>query len=114
MGVEHLLVGQVTKILRTKYLCHYPRRFHIKFQPDRPSSFRRSLKVRLDFDISMTLGQGQEMALTLINYTFTNDSISCLHLATFKYHAAIAAKISIVYAFSHVTAYVSKIDLVVK
>ena len=29
---------------------------------------RKSLKLRLNFDISMSLGQGQEMTLTLINY----------------------------------------------
>ena len=33
-------LGHVTKILRTKFQCHYPRRLHIKFQLDRPSGFR--------------------------------------------------------------------------
>ena len=75
---------------------------------------KRSLKLWLNFDISMTLGQ--EMILTLIN-TFSG-SISCLHLAIFKSQAVIqfflVSKISIVLAFSQVKAFVSKIDLVVK
>ena len=33
-------LGHVTKISRTKFQCHYPRRLHIKFQLDRPSGFR--------------------------------------------------------------------------
>ena len=33
-------LGHVTKILHAKYLCHYPRRLHIKFQLNRPSGFR--------------------------------------------------------------------------
>ena len=33
-------LGHVTKISRTKLQCHYPRRHHIKFQIDWPSSFR--------------------------------------------------------------------------
>ena len=40
------------------------------------------------------------------------DSISCLHLATFRSQAATVSKISIVFAFSHVKAYVSKTDLI--
>ena len=51
----------------------------------------------------MTLGQGQKI-----------DSIGCLHLATFRSQTATVSKISIVFAFSHVKAYVSKIDLAVK
>ena len=51
----------------------------------------------------MTLGQGQEMT-----------SISCQYLATFKSQDATVSKISIVFAFTHVKAYVSKIDPVVK
>ena len=56
------------------------------------------------------------MALTLINYipSLTPLGISCLHLATFKSHAAVVSKISIVLAISHVKAYVYKIDLAVK
>ena len=34
-------LGNVTKISRTKFQCHYPRRLHIKFQQDRPSGFRK-------------------------------------------------------------------------
>ena len=75
---------------------------------------RRSWKVLLNFDISMTLGQGKEMTLILINYNFINESISCLHLATFMYRAAIVYKMSIAFAFSHVKAYVSKIYLAIK
>ena len=59
----------------------------------------------------MTLGQDQEMTLTLINYI---SSLTPLHVATFKSQAAIVSKISIVFAFPHVKAYVSKIDLAVK
>ena len=33
-------LGHVTKISRTKFQCHYPRRLQIKFQLDRPSGFR--------------------------------------------------------------------------
>ena len=61
----------------------------------------------------MTLGQGQEMTLTLISHTFI-DSIGCLHLATFKSQAAIVSNISIVFAFFHVNAYVSKIEIAIK
>ena len=61
----------------------------------------------------MTLGKGQEMTLTLISHTFI-DSIGCLHLATFKSQAAIVSDISIVFAFSHVNAYFSEIDLAIK
>ena len=60
----------------------------------------------------MTLGQDQEKTLTLINYI---SSLTPLHVAvTFKSQAAIVSKISIVFAFPHVKAYVSKIDLAVK
>ena len=41
-------------------------------------------------------------------------SISCLHLTLFRSQAAIVLKKSIVFTFSHVKAYVSKIDLAVK
>ena len=41
-------------------------------------------------------------------------SISCLHLATFKCQAETVSKISIVFAFPHVKAYVSKIELTIK
>ena len=41
-------------------------------------------------------------------------SISCLHLATFKCQAETVSKISIVYAFPHVKAFVSKIELTIK
>ena len=61
----------------------------------------------------MTLGQGQEMTLAFINY-LPSLTISCLHLAIFRSQAATVSKISIVFAFSHVKAYVSKIDLAVK
>ena len=33
-------LGQLTKILRAKFQCHYPRRLHIRFQLDRSSGFR--------------------------------------------------------------------------
>ena len=33
-------LGHVTKISKTKYKCHYPRRLHIKFQLYRPSGLR--------------------------------------------------------------------------
>ena len=56
----------------------------------------------------MTLGQGQEMTLTIINY------IPSMTLATFKSQADIVSKISIVFAFFHVKAYVSKINLAIK
>ena len=56
----------------------------------------------------------QEMTLTFINYIFINDSISCPNLATFMYQAAKVSKISIVFAFSHAKAHVSKIDLAAK
>ena len=62
----------------------------------------------------MTLGQGQEMTLTLINYIPSFDFICCLHLATLMSQAEIVSKISIVFAFSHVIAYISKKDLAVK
>ena len=32
-------LGHVTQMPRTKYRCPYPRRLHIKFGFDRPSSF---------------------------------------------------------------------------
>ena len=41
-------------------------------------------------------------------------SISCLHLATFKCQAETVSKISIVFAFPHVKAFVSKIELTIK
>ena len=53
------------------------------------------------------------MTLTLMSCTFM-DSIGCLHLAIFKSQAAIVYNISIVFAFSHVNAYLSKIDLAIK
>ena len=33
-------LGHVTKISRTKFQCHYPRRLHIKFQLNLQSGFR--------------------------------------------------------------------------
>ena len=33
-------LGHVTKISRSKFQCHYPRRLVIKFQLDWPSGFR--------------------------------------------------------------------------
>ena len=42
------------------------------------------------------------------------DSISSLHLPLFRSRAAIVFKKSIVFTFSHVKAYVSKIGLAVK
>ena len=33
-------LGHVTKISRTKFQCHYPRRLHIKFQLAWQSGFR--------------------------------------------------------------------------
>ena len=92
----------MTKISRIKYLCYYPRRLHI-IEVDRLSGFRDE---DLNFDISMTLGQGQKMTLTLINYTFINDSISCLHL-----QAAIVSNMLSPFPMSKS---VSKIDLAVK
>ena len=63
----------------------------------------------------MTYGQGQEINdLDLNKLHAFIESISCLHLATFKSQAAIVSKNSIILAFSHVKAYVSKIDLAVK
>ena len=58
----------------------------------------------------MTMDQGQEMTLTLSNYIPSMISL-VLHLANFKSQAAMVSKISIVFAFSHVKAYASKIDL---
>ena len=43
-----------------------------------------------------------------------NDSISCLYLGTFNSKAAIVSKLSIVFLFFHVKAYVAKIDIAVK
>ena len=46
------------------------------------------------------------------SHTF-NEFICCLHLPSFMSQAAIVCKISIVFNFSHVKAYVSKIDLAI-
>ena len=54
------------------------------------------------------MGQGQEIILILINLLC---SISSLHLPLFRSQAATVFKKSIVFTFSHVKAYVSKIDL---
>ena len=54
---------------------------------------------------------GQEMTLTQINHIL---SLVVLYLTLFRSQAAIAFKISIIFTFSHVKAYVSKIDLVVE
>ena len=63
----------------------------------------------------MTIGKVQEMTLTLITCNYIPSlTISCLHLATLKSQAEIVSKIPIVFAFSHVIAYLSKIDLAVK
>ena len=53
----------------------------------------------------MALGPDQDMTLSLIN---------CLLLPTFRSQAAIVSKISIVFTFSQVQAYVDKTGLIVK
>ena len=60
------------------------------------------------------MGQGQEMTLTLINDipSFTPSVLFIYHF--FRSQAATVFKKSIVFTFSHVKAYVSKIDLAVK
>ena len=54
------------------------------------------------------------MALNLINHIPSLTPLVVLHLSFFRSHAAIVFKKSIVFTFSHVKAYVSKIDLAVK
>ena len=59
------------------------------------------------FDISLTLDQGQEMTLKLTNYIPLLPQLVAL---SNKSQTALVSKISIVLAFSHVKAYVFKID----
>ena len=59
-------------------------------------------------------GLDQEMTLTKINHIPSSTPLVFLHLPLFKHQAATVFKKSIVFTFSHVKAYVSKIDLAVK
>ena len=59
----------------------------------------------------MHWGQGQEMTLTF--HTFIN-SISCLHLPTFKSQAAIVSEKYDNFNFSYRDALVTKFDLAIK
>ena len=56
-----------------RYSDDYPRRLNIKFQLERPSGFKEDLY----FDISMTLGQGQEMTL-IDRYVFAMTPLGVL------------------------------------
>ena len=73
-----------------------------------------SFKLLLNFDSSMIFVQGQEMTLAIIKCIPTLTSLVFCIYQLFKYQAAIVSKISIALAFSHVKAYISKIDLPIK
>ena len=62
-----------------------------------------------NFDISMTLGPGQEMTLTLINHI--PSLVVCFCQLSGR---RLLSEISIVFTFSHAQAYVSIIDLALK
>ena len=79
-------LGHVTWISRSKFPYPYPWMLHIKFQFDWPCGFRKKIFEKCVF----------------------------LHLPLFRSQAAIVFKKSIIFTFSHVKAYVSKIDLAVK
>ena len=62
----------------------------------------------------MTLGQSQEMTLTFNTHTTFINSISCLHLPTFRSQAALLSEKSTVFTFSYRKPQVTKFYLVIK
>ena len=71
-------------------------------------------KTSFNFDMKMTLGQSQEMSLTLNSkYPFIYSS-TCLNLPMFRSQAAIVSKNSTVFTFSYRNVKLPKFDFAVK
>ena len=90
MYVHGSHLGHVTSIMLLNFHFHVLKAYIQNLVKNGPVVFEKS---KFQFSYVMTLGQGQEMTLTFIN------SISGLHLPTFRSHTAIVSEKSTVSLF---------------